>query len=144
MSGTSALYTRDVLALAASLGNWPLDPALPLRGEARSITCGSRLEIALACGADGLIKTVGIKAQSCAIGQASAAIFAGGVIDQDAAGVANALAAIRRWLQDQDKLPGWPGMDAIAAARGFAARHGAIILPWQAALRALSSLGKPG
>lgn len=144
MPSASALYTRDVLALAASLSEWPIDPAMPLLGAARSATCGSRLDLALACGTDGRITGIGAKAQSCAIGQASAAIFAKGAMGQDAAGIAAALAEIRRWLQGGGDLPGWPGLGAITAARDFAARHGAIILPWQAALQALSSAEKPG
>jgi len=36
-------------------------------------------------------------------------------------------------------LPDWPGLDAIEAARAFPGRHGAMLLPWQAALAALSS-----
>jgi hypothetical protein len=36
-------------------------------------------------------------------------------------------------------LPDWPGVEAIAAARDYPARHGAIMLPWTAARDALSS-----
>jgi hypothetical protein len=34
-------------------------------------------------------------------------------------------------------LPDWPGLTAIAAARDYPARHGAIMLAWQAARQLL-------
>ena len=35
------LYSTDLLALAVSLADYPIDPELPLQGEVRSRTCGS-------------------------------------------------------------------------------------------------------
>ncbi|WP_260921839.1 hypothetical protein [Novosphingobium sp. 9] len=35
-------------------------------------------------------------------------------------------------------LPEWPGLDAIAAARDYPARHGAVMLVWDAALDILA------
>jgi hypothetical protein len=35
-------------------------------------------------------------------------------------------------------MPDWPGLAAIAPAREFPGRHGAIMLPWTAARDALS------
>jgi NifU-like protein involved in Fe-S cluster formation len=34
-------------------------------------------------------------------------------------------------------MPDWPGIDLIAVARDYPARHGAIMLAWEAALSAL-------
>jgi hypothetical protein len=49
-----------------------------------------------------------------------------------------ALAGIEAWLSTADApLPDWPGLSAIAAARSYPARHGAILLPWKAAMAAL-------
>jgi hypothetical protein len=52
-----------------------------------------------------------------------------------------ALAALTEWLAGAGDLPGWPGLAAIAPARAFPARHGAIMLPWTAARDALSTAG---
>jgi len=41
------------------------------------------------------------------------------------------------WLGGAGQMPDWPGLAAIAAARDYPARHGAILLPWRAALDAL-------
>lgn len=133
MSTAAKLYTRDVLALATSLAKWPLDPDMPLQGDARSPTCGSTIEVSLDCGDGQAISAFGLRARACAIGQASAAIFA-----QEAGGktqeqIGQALAAIESWLGGGN-IPDWAGFDALTAARDFPARHGAILLPWRAAL----------
>ena len=72
------LYTPQVLASAVSLARYPMTDALPLRGSARSASCGSTLEIGLALNGAGRVETIGVSAQACAIGQAAAALFAEG------------------------------------------------------------------
>ena len=47
------------------------------------------------------------------------------------------LAALEGWLTASGPQPDWPGLDAIAPARDFPGRHGAMLLPWRAALEAL-------
>lgn len=139
MASAAVLYTPRVLALATTLADFPLGDDLPLRGSARSPACGSRIELGLACDAQGRIARLGLRAQACAVGQAAAAVFAQAATGQDRAALAAALAAIEAWLRDGGDLPGWPGLDAIATARAYPGRHGAILLPWRAALEALPS-----
>ena len=134
-----ALYTPDVLELATSLANYRWDEGLPLKGKARSRSCGSTLELGLSTDAHGRIDRVGLRSQACAIGQAAAAIFANGAHSRTPAEIQNAHAAMRDWLAGESPQPDWPGLDAIARARDYPARHGAILLAWQAADEALSS-----
>ena len=144
MAGHPPLYTSEVLKLATELSHWPDDPALSLRGTARSATCGSTLSLGLAADGLGRITGLGIRAQACAIGQASAALFAKAAIGRDAVNLQNTLEDLHGWLKQGQGLPDWPGLTAIAAARDYPARHGAITLAWEAALQALSSPAKPG
>ncbi|MDP3905678.1 iron-sulfur cluster assembly scaffold protein [Novosphingobium sp.] len=137
MASAARLYSGEVLALATSLANWPLTADLPLTGSARSPACGSTLTVGLDLDPAGQIARIGIKAQACAIGQAAAAIFAAAAPGADRVGVAAALAALERWLVASGALPDWPGLAAIAPARDFPGRHGAMLLPWRAALEAL-------
>lgn len=137
MASSAALYTPEVLALATSLAEFPLGESLLLRGKARSAACGSTLELGLTIDPDERISTVGLRAHACAIGQASAAVFARAATGHDRAAIANALGALEHWLAGAGPLPEWPGLAAIAAARDFPGRHGAILLPWRAALDAL-------
>jgi NifU-like protein involved in Fe-S cluster formation len=135
----AALYTPEVLALATSLAAFPLDDRLTLRGSARSPACGSTLELGLALDGEGRIADLGLRAHACAVGQAAAAIFAGAATGQTRAELAATLAELEIWLEGSGAMPAWPGLEAIAAARSYPARHGAILLAWRAALGALPS-----
>jgi NifU-like protein involved in Fe-S cluster formation len=134
----SVLYSPQVLALATGLAAFPHDPAAPLLGEARSPTCGSSVKLSLALDESHRIAAVGVRATACAIGQASAMLFASGAGDRTAEELAAAERQIESWLTG-GALPDWPGFDALEPARAYPARHGAIRLPWKAALAALAS-----
>jgi NifU-like protein involved in Fe-S cluster formation len=133
MASAATLYTPEVLALAAGLAAHPWDDALALKGEARSKSCGSTIALGLSLDPAGRIDKLGLRAQACAIGQAAAALFAAAAPGRDAQQIRDADDAIATWLSGTGALPDWPGFIAIAAARDYPARHGAIRLAWQAA-----------
>ena len=108
------------------------------------MTCGSSLRLALSINGQGQVDALGLQVQACAIGQASAALFAKHAIGRSIDDIAYALEQLTQWLKQTPALPDWPGLQAIVAARDYPARHGAIMLAWQAALQALSSAVKPG
>ncbi len=144
MAGTDKLYTPELLALAVALAEYPADPDLPLHGEARSKSCGSTLRADLALDAEGRIARLGLQVRACAVGQAAAAIFARAAAGRSGDDVAAARRALDQWLAGTGPLPDWPGLAAIAPARDYPARHGAIMLPWTAASAALSSAAAGG
>ena len=86
MSAT-VLYTPDVLSLAVELSRFPWKEELPLKGEARSKSCGSTIALGLGIDAQGVVTDVAIRSQACAIGQAAAAIFAQAVVGMSAPAV---------------------------------------------------------
>jgi len=131
------LYTPHVLALATRLADWPWDESLPIRGEARSRSCGSTLALALDVDGAGRIDRIALKAHACAVGQAAAALFAESAKGRSVEEIAAAADAMEAWLSGAAGLPEWPGIGAIAAARDYPARHGAIRLAWEAARQAL-------
>lgn len=139
MASAAKLYTPQILALATGLAAHPFDPAMPHQGAARSPSCGSTLAVSIATDAGGRIAELGVRAQACAIGQASAAVFAAGAIGRTRADIATSAAAIAGWLADGGQLPDWPDLEQIAPAAAYPARHGAIMLAWKAALDALST-----
>ena len=139
MASATVLYTPQVLSLATSLAKWPWDKAMALKGEARSPTCGSTVAVGLALAPDGRIERVGLRVHACAIGQGSAAIFAAAAPGLDRGELLQSEQLIAQWLRGAASLPDWPGLSQIAAARDYSARHGAILLPWKAALAALPS-----
>jgi NifU-like protein involved in Fe-S cluster formation len=133
MASVAALYTPEVLGLATMLAAYRLTDDLPLRGRARSASCGSTLEVGIALDAAGRIARIGLAGQACA---AIMAAQAPGRSQQD---FAQAEAALVAWLAGQGDLPDWPGLESIAPARGFAGRHGAILLGWRAVREAFAA-----
>ena len=138
MAGADKLYTPELLALAVALADYPADPTLPLHGEARSKSCGSTLAADVAVDGERRIAALGLRVRACAVGQAAAAIFAGAAAGRTAGDIEEAHAALTAWLAGAGAMPDWPGLAAIAPAREFPGRHGAIMLPWTAARDALS------
>ena len=130
-----------MLGAAAGLAAFPLTDALPLRGAARSATCGSTLAIGLALDDQGKIARVGLAPRACAVGQAAAFAFASTAPGRSAEDIRAARIAIAAWLAEgQTALPDWPGLEIIAPARSRPGRHGAVLLAWDAAIDALASL----
>jgi hypothetical protein len=75
-TGITKLYTPDLLSLAVSLAEFPLDPAATMHGAARSATCGSTVSVGYGIDPDGRLEGIGMRVSACAVGQAAAALFA--------------------------------------------------------------------
>lgn len=138
MAVAQSLYTPEILAETIRLADFPWDDALPLTGSARSPTCGSSIALGLALDETGAIARLGIRPHACAVGQAAASLFA-----QHGAGctrtqIAAAREEIATWLAGGDACPTWPGFALLGRARAYPARHGAILLAWDAALDAFA------
>ena len=133
------LYSPEILAAAVGLAEFPLDPALPFHGEARSRSCGSSLKLALSLDEQGRIARIGCRAQACAVGQAAAQIFAIVAPGLTAGQIASTRTELAQWLIEEGPAPDWRGIALLDAARDYPARHGAILLAWDAALAALAS-----
>lgn len=136
---STRLYSPELLSLATALAAFPLADDLPLRAEARSRSCGSVIALGLALDGAGQVARVGMQVSACAIGQASAALLAQGAAGADPEDFPRTLAALEAWLAGEGALPSWPGIIALAPAQAHPGRHGALLLPWKAALAALSS-----
>ena len=132
------LYTPAILAAATALAGYAWDEALPLRGEARSRRCGSTLALGLGVDGEGRISGIGLRAHACAIGQASAQIFANAAAGRRREEIVSARADLAGWLAGERDAPDWPGVLLIEPALAYPARHDAIMLAWDAALSALA------
>lgn len=129
-----ALYSPQLLGLAVELAAYPFDATAPLIGEARSRSCGSSIAISTAPS----FAPLGMRVQACAVGQAAAAIFARHAGDKSTDEIAATLTGMEAWLAGTGPLPDWPDLQKIEVAHAYPGRHGAIVLPWRAALDALS------
>lgn len=133
MAGSATvLYTPEILALATGLSAYRLDDALTLRADARSRSCGSTLTLGWALDDQARVTRIGLRSQACAIGQASAAIFARAAVGRPVADIAASAEAVSRWVAGEGPLPDWPDFALLARARDYPARHGALMLPWMA------------
>ena len=139
MASGSVLYSPDVLAMALDLARWPMSADLPLVGEARSASCGSRMRVGIELDADGAVSHIGIAAQACAIGQAAASLMARCAAGRTRQDFIKAETEIVVWLGAQGALPEWPGLEALAAVRDYPGRHGAFLLGWRAVLQAMAA-----
>jgi NifU-like protein involved in Fe-S cluster formation len=131
------LYTRDILRLAASiphLGRLPEPEAIVAK---RAPVCGSQIIVDLVLDKTGRVAALGQEVKACAFGQASAALLGAHVLGRSPEELAGARDALAAWLAGTCDDPGaWPGLDILAPARRLSARHGAILLPFQAAAEA--------
>ena len=134
-SRAPALYSTELLALAIELADYPFDAAAPAKGHARSRSCGSVIDLS---SSGGSLEDLGLRVSACAVGQASAAIFARESSGMDAAAIAAMVENLGEWLQGQAPSSLLPRLELLEPARPHLGRHEAILLPWRAALDALS------
>ena len=136
----SKLYSPQLLALSTVLADYPLDTNFTFVAEERSRTCGSTIRIGIDLSEDGAIRRLGMQVSACAVGQSSAAILAQSASGLPKEALFKARAEVEAWLVGAGPLPLWPGFDALEPALPHKGRHGALLLPWTAALNALSTV----
>ncbi len=133
----SALYTRDILRLAASIPHHRRLADPQGSAERRSPVCGSRVVVDVALDEGGRVSAIGQDVSACALGQASAALMGAAAVGRTPDELAGARDALAAWLKGECADPGaWPGLDALAAARDYPPRHAAILLPFEAVVEA--------
>ncbi|MBI1182275.1 MAG: iron-sulfur cluster assembly scaffold protein [Alphaproteobacteria bacterium] len=141
-----ALYSKDVLRRAASIGRTGRLQTPDATSVRVSPVCGSRITVDLSV-RDGAVADYAQDIHACALGQSSAAILASKVIGRDAAELRDVAEALRAMLVDGAPPPGgdWADLAILAPVHGHKARHGAVMLPFEATLEALAAVtGDPG
>ncbi len=128
------LYRRELLRLAADAtgaGHLPHPDAV---GTAHNPACGDRVTVELAL-QGGRITALAHQTQACVLTQASAALLAGLGAGQDTAGLSQLADGLRAMLAGgAPPAPGYAAFDGVA---GHAGRHVCVLLPVEAALKAL-------
>lgn len=140
----STLYTRDILRLATAIPHLGRLDGPHASVERRAPVCGSLVIVDVALDGEGRIAALGQEVRACALGQASAAVMGGHVLGRSPAELADARNALRDYLAGtRDDSGDWPGLAVFADARAVSARHGAILLPFEAAAEAAASCPAP-
>jgi NifU-like protein involved in Fe-S cluster formation len=134
---SAPLYNRDILALAVATAEYLPLPEARHHASLRAPLCGSRILLDLDTDDAGLVTAVGMHVEACALGQASASLLARHAAGKGLDDIRAARAAIAGWFGGEGERPDWPGFDLLAPAKDYPARHGAILLPFDAAIAAL-------
>lgn len=133
----SALYNRDILRLATTLIVNDRLAVADGTAEVRSPICGSRIQADVTIDADQRITSLALRANACALGQASAAILKKHATGQSIATLPDLRDGIAKALTSQDDMPSlWPELELLSGARDYPARHAAILLPYDAVIAA--------
>jgi len=133
------LYTREILRLATMLREDEELTAPHGKAELRSALCGSKIKLAVELDSSGIVKAVSMTANACAAGQASAAILQKHAAGLDAETASHRRRALASFLSGDAQMPQhWPELIHLEPTRDYPARHGAILLPYDALLAALS------
>jgi len=130
---TEALYTKDILRLAAGIPHLGLlDDADFCVTKTRPI-CGSRVKVSVAL-SQGHIAASGPEVRACALGQASAAIVGGSVIGEPLESFPPLFTGMQAFLKGEAPHPEgpWSQTHIFAPARQHRARHASILLPFEA------------
>jgi NifU-like protein involved in Fe-S cluster formation len=137
----SALYNRDILRLASSLAAGDSLHNPDGSAEARSPICGSRIQADISITPDGVIAAIALRANACALGQASAALLRTYAIGKDIEAIAGMRSDIADGLNGRvDMQDIRPEFMLLMPARDYPSRHAAILLPYDAVLAAAATL----
>jgi NifU-like protein involved in Fe-S cluster formation len=131
-------YSTEILKLAAEIPH--LGRLTKPDASARKVSriCGSAIDVDLVV-EDGRIADAGLEVNACALGQAAASVFARDAIGADLVEVASARDALKAMLKTGGPPPEgrFAGLAALEGARDYPARHGSIMLAFEAAAAAL-------
>lgn len=138
---TSDPYSSEVLQLAADIPR--LGRLAAPHASARKVSrlCGSSLDLDL-CLDEGLVSDLALEVQACALGQAAASVLAREAVGAGADEIRAAREALRTMLKEGKPFPEgrFAALAALAPARDYAARHGSVMLAFDAACEALDRL----
>ena len=145
------LYRRELLRLAADATGAGHLPAADATASLHNPACGDRVTIELGLDfskeAGGRITALAHVTHGCVLTQASAALLAGTAAGRDTAGLTALADSVRVFLKSglkgEPAPPNLPkGYEVFDGVIGHAGRHVCVMLPLEAALKALDSANR--
>jgi len=127
------LYRRDVLRLAADAKGSGHLPAPDAMATVHNPACGDRVTVELSL-TDGRVTALAHTSRACVLTQASAALLAATAPGKDWTGLSDLAADVRSFLRGG---PAPAGYDVFDGLKDHAGRHVCVLLPLEAALKAL-------
>jgi NifU-like protein involved in Fe-S cluster formation len=134
-----AIYTPSLLELAANIPRIGRLPDPHGVGSARSMVCGSEVEVSVMLDTEGRIADLGLEVEACALGQASAAILARSAVGAHIGEVTAARDALADFLTRGGAAPTgrFADLSILAPAVGYPRRHASVQLAFRAAVDAM-------
>lgn len=134
----TSLYSRRILALAASAPRAGRLPAPDGSAYRRAPLCGSSVTVDVVMEGD-RIADFAQDVRACALGQSSSAVLGNVVVGLTRDDIAKARDQLRAMLKDGGPVPDAPfdDLEALLPARDFKNRHDSILLAYEATLAAI-------
>jgi len=142
MAVAEELYHPDIIALAALLPREArlADPQVSVFQD--SPLCGSRLWLDLSLDDEDRVVGFGHKTRACLLGKAATQMLSQSIVGMHADEVIALRDQMRRMLQSEDSLPEgeFAQFALFVPARAYKARHGSLMLCFEAAVTAIESI----
>lgn len=132
------LYRDAVIEHAVEPVGYKQDIAATHRCELHNPLCGDQVEIQLRI-ADDLIAAAAFTGESCAICMASASMLCEAMPGKACADLPKQHDLLLAALKDKQSNPGLESLQALLAVRRYPARIRCVMLPWEAAVKALAA-----
>ncbi len=133
------LYPTSLLRRAAQISHLGALAQPDGRALKRSMVCGSEVEVSVALDALGRIAKLGLEVEACALGQASASIFAAHAVGADLEELRSARDALEAMLAANGVAPTGRFADLVEleGVKPYPRRHASTLLAWRAGVAAM-------
>lgn len=137
-----AVYNSKLLELAGNIGSVARLEAPQATAKRHSKLCGSTVTVDLSVGDDGAIAAYGQDVKACALGQASAAIVAAGIIGATPQELRAARDEAYAMLKKDGEPPQgrFADMRYLQPVKDYKARHASTLLVFDAVVDALDQI----
>jgi NifU-like protein involved in Fe-S cluster formation len=134
------LYNDRVMALAREIPRQRRLDAPDATAQQVSPLCGSRITVDLKLDGDRVVD-YGQTVRACTLGQAAASVMARHVVGRRVEELRRVRAEMRAMLKEGGPPPAapWEELEVLLPARGVKSRHGSVMLPFEAVVKALDS-----
>jgi NifU-like protein involved in Fe-S cluster formation len=143
----NALYNEKILSFAAHIGQTERLASPDATVTHHSPLCGSRITVDLKLDPEGRVAAYGQQVRACALGQAAASILGRHIVGQDTATLRQLVGVMRSMLKENGPPPGvefaggaFTDLEVLVPVRDHKARHNAVLLPFEAAVKAIDQI----
>lgn len=137
-----AVYNSKLLELAGNIGALTRLDAPQATAKRHSKLCGSTVIVDLTLGSDGVVTEYGQDVKACALGQASAAIVASGILGSTPDELRAARDSAYNMLKHDGDAPKgrFADMQFLRPVKDYKARHASTLLVFDALIDALDQI----